>query len=290
MEARPRAGPGTRADPEESDERLRARTIRGRLGGSDRLPPPPERPDRGGATGPPELGHRLAPPLEGRERPLPHVSPGAADRRQDELPQRRAPDARRGSGAPVLGRRDRQGVDGDVVADRSAPDPHHGTARARGWIRQGDARAAPERARRGGRPDGRRPGELLARRVDADPSPGSPTHGRRPPDAAGAPDQERRRDRDHRRGVRDRRRGHATRDRLEPLGTSGERGGRRRDADPLLHGRGDGARDHSLRRVGRAHVRRRIGSARTRSSATATSASSTSARCGTATSPISAGR
>src|ERR671911_302370 len=78
--------PGSRADPEEGDERVRARTIRGRLGGSDRLPPAPERPDRCSATGPPELGHRLPPPVEGRERPLPDIPPGAADRREDELP------------------------------------------------------------------------------------------------------------------------------------------------------------------------------------------------------------
>ena len=33
-----------------------------------------------------------------------------------------------------------------------------------------------------------------------------------------------------------------------------ERGGRRRDADALLHGRRDGARHHAVRRLGRAHV------------------------------------
>jgi hypothetical protein len=94
--------------------------------------------------------------------------------------------------------------------------------------------APPERARRRSRASRRGPGELLPRGVDADAPARHPAHRRRLPDAAGAPDQARGRDRDHRGSVRDRRRRYPARARGEPRQPARERDRGRRDADPLL--------------------------------------------------------
>ena len=215
----------------------------------------------------------------------PRCGPGPG--RQGQHPERGAADRGPAAGAAVLrgGGRSRSL---HALAGCRARSAGHGKAEpSRASSRTSSRRSWPG-AGRPTAPSG------WTRSASPDPGPGGraarhPGDRWRPRPAAGPDDQTPGGTGDRGGVMRDRGQRHPAGDRGNQGGQAGMRGGRRRAADALLPWRRDAACDDAVRRVRRAHGPAAPLQPPTRSSETGTWCSSTSAPCGTGTSPTSAG-